>query len=351
MKEKAPMATIKDIAKVAGVSQGAVSRILNNDATLSVSAATRERVITAANEMGYKSVAERYKKSRAGGKAEKEKEINVGIAQMFDMDELREDIYYMVMKNALDSVAFTESWNTEMLLRDSDGKFVKHSQHKLDGIIAIGRFTDEEIEDFKSYSPNIVFIDSSPDDMKYYSVTPNYHMAVRQALTRFSEKGFRDVAYVGAVYTYDSHKQLSMDPRYYYYRNSMALENIFSEDMVIDCGRNNSNSAYAAMNKYLDEHEKPPRAMFISSDAAAPGVVKAIQERGFTIPEDVSIITYNNTTLSEACNPPLDSIEVYMMEHASAAVESLHKTWENNSIPKRIMVPCSLVERGSIINN
>jgi LacI family transcriptional regulator len=348
MKETVPMATIKDIAEVAGVSQGAVSRILNNDTTLSVSATTREKVLTAANELGYKSVAERYKKNRTGVSSEPEKEINVGIAQMFDMAELRDDIYYMVMKNALDSVAFSESWNTEMLFRDENGKFVKHSQHKLDGIIAIGRFTQQEIEDFKKYSQNIVFMDSSPDDMKYYSVTPNYHMAVRQALTRFEEKGFENVAYVGAVYTYDSYKNLSMDPRYYYYRNSMALKDKFSENMVIDCGRNNSTSAYAAMNKYLEKYKKPPKAMFISSDAAAPGVVKAIQEKGFSIPEDVSIITYNNTTLSEACNPPLDSIEVYMMEHASAAVESMHKTWENKSVPKRIMVPCSLVERGSI---
>lgn len=342
------MATIKEIALAAGVSQGAVSRILNDDATLSVSVATREKVLSIANDLGYKSVAQRYRMNNVSIATSNKKEINIGIAQMYSMEELREDLYYMVMKNAVDSAVFSKTWNTELIYRDDNGRFVKNSKRKLDGIIAIGRYTPEEIADLEAFTRHVVFIDSEPDDMKFHSVMPNYHMAVRIALNKFSECGFDRVAYAGAVSTVNSHRVLAIDPRFYYYQNSTMMKDNCSDDCVIDCINNNADSAYTAMSNYLEKYKKPPKAMFISSDSAAPGIVKAIIERGFNIPDDTSIITYNNTTFSTTCNPPLDSIEVYMVEYADSAVESMLKSWERRSIPKKTVIPCSLVERGSV---
>lgn len=345
------MATLKDIAQRAGVSQGTVSRILNNDNTLNVAAATRENVFNIAKELNYKSVVQRYQKEINNAKAiEVKEDIRIGIAQMFEMEQLQEDIYYMQMKNVMDVECFSRGYNTVMLYRNAEGHFVKNDEQSLNGIIAIGRFTTQEIEDFEKYTKNIVFVDSSPDEMKYHSIVSNYHMAVRLVLEHFYARGHEKVAFVGALRTYNSQKQLSMDPRYYYYKNYMHDRNRYDRNLLIDCEMN-SKSSYEAVSAYIDKNGRPPRAMFVSSDATLSGIIKALNERGFTVPKDVSIVTYNNTTFSENCNPPVTSIEVYMAEHAKSAMICFEALWKGQTLPKKIVIPCSLVERNSVSKN
>ena len=343
------MATLKDIALRAGVSQGTVSRILNGDSTLNVAAETRENVTRIAMELGYRSTSQKHKNSKEQGAEQTKttKNRTIGIAQMFEMPQLQDDIYYMMLKNLVEAECFANGWNTVSLYRDGNGSFMTNSDRNLDGIIALGRFTKEEIRSFEKYTGNLVFIDSSPDEMKYYSIVPNYHMATRLVLQHFAEQGYESVAYAGAVYTYNQVKELTMDPRYYYYKNSMLDKNLFDEKQIIDCEMN-SRSSYEAMNRYLDENGMPPKALFISSDATAAGILKAIREHGFSVPDDCSIVTYNNTAFSESSTPPLDSIEVYLRESAREAAFALERLWNVERLPRKIVVPCSLVVRGSV---
>lgn len=343
------MATLKDIAERAGISQGAVSRILNCDSTLNVSAGTREKVFCIARELGYVSVAERHRQRReaAQGKRTDVVERHIGVVQMCEPEELREDIYYLIMKNVFDTECFSRGWSTVQLYRDESGRFIKNDDRDLDGIIGIGRFNEKEIENLSEYTANLVFIDSSPDEMKYYSIVSNYHMAVRQILGYFSDMGYAKIAYLGAVRTYNGKKILTIDPRYYYYRNALYELGLYDESLVLDC-ETNQKSAYDVMTKYITENKRPPEAIFVSSDSVVSGLVKAIVDKGFSIPDDVGIITYNNTTLSKQSNPPLDSIEVYMNENAESAAQCLEQLWSGKNLPRKIVVPCSLVIRGSV---
>lgn len=340
------MATLKDIAQKAGVSQGTVSRILNEDRTLNVTAETRENVIRIATELGYRSVVQRYQDKMNQSKKSKKK-VTIGIAQMFEMQELQDDIYYMMLKNLVDAECFSHGWNTVSLYRDSAQKFVKNNDVSLDGIVAIGRFTTKEIKSFEVYTKNIVFIDSSPDEMKYDSIVPNYHMAIRLTLDHFEEMGYTKVAYIGAINTYNRIKKLSMDPRFYYYKNTMLAKHLYDEELIIDCEMN-SRSSYEAMNGFLEKHKRPPVALFISSDAAVAGILNALREHGFTIPGDCNIVSYNNTALSENCTPPLDSIEVYLNETAKEALVALERLWNEERIPRKVVIPCSLIVRESV---
>lgn len=341
------MATLKDIAEKAGVSQGTVSRILNHDQTLNVTEQTMRRVLEAAEELKYRSVAQRYAKENRAAEPSVHNNICIGVAQMFEMEALQEDVYYLVMKNVLDSECYWKGWSTVPLYRDENGRFCTNRDIRLDGLIAIGRFTEEEVEDFHKYTQHIVFIDSSPDDIKYHSVVPNYHMAVRQALHYLKEMGYGRIAYVGAVHTFNDQKRLSVDPRYLYYRSYMGASGAFDERYVIDCEMN-PRSAYQVMTKYIEENGRPPEAMFAASDAVAPGLVKALMEQGFSIPQDVSIVAYNNTRLAQASNPPLDSVEVYMKETAQAAISCMERDWEGVEVPQKIVIPCSLIKRESV---
>ena len=88
------MATLKDIASKAGVSQSTVSRILNNDQTLNVTDQTRQKVLEVAQELNYRSLSQRY--NRGNSQSEEEKNICIGVAQMLQMEELQDDIYYLL---------------------------------------------------------------------------------------------------------------------------------------------------------------------------------------------------------------------------------------------------------------
>lgn len=345
------MATLKEIASIAGVSQATVSRVLNQDPSLSVTEETRNRVMQTARDLGYRTVQQRYQAyQEAETPAAKPQEVvekRIGIAQMFEHQQLLEDIYYLTLKNILDEVCFSKKWTTVPLLRNQDGHFVKHDDQPLDGVVAIGRFTQEEITDFHRYTDNIVFLDSSPDEERYHSIVPNYHLGVRQVLRCFWQRGYQRIAYLGSVYTFGNTKELSMDPRFYYYKNSLLEQERFDPDLVIDCEMN-SKSSYEAMIAYLDSGKPLPEAIFAASDVMAPGLLKALREREIQVPEQMGIITFNNTPLSQLSQPPLSSVEVYMQESAQAAVLCLELLWQNKSHPKKITISCRLEQRGSV---
>lgn len=338
------MATLKDIAIEAGVSQGTVSRILNEDSTLNVAPETRENVWAIANRIGYKTVTQRYHKKELTTNSDDKR---IGVALQLEMDQMQEDIYYLVMHNNLEKECFARGYATVAIRKDASGHYTKLEDTELDGIIAIGRFTKDEIQDFRQYTKNIVFLDSSPDESRYFSIVPNFHMAVRQVLNSFFKNGFEEIAFVGAVTTFNPAGEVINDPRYYYYRNSLSARELYKEDLVIDCEMN-SRSSYEKFKEFLNTHEVP-KAIFISSDAAASGVLKALNEAGVSVPEDCSIITYNNTAFSYTANPPLDSIEVYIKENVISSIWCMQQLWDG-AHAKKIVVPCELITRGSVKN-
>ena len=346
------MATLKDIAAIAQVSQTTVSRVLNQDPSLTVTEETRARILQTAKSLGYRTVQQRYLVLQDSDEGEREGheengERRIGIAQMFEMEQLLEDIYYMVLKSVLDEICFEKKWATVMLFRNEEGRFVKNDDLPLDGIVAIGRFTEEEIRDFHYYTDNIVFLDSSPDEEKYCSIVPNYHLAIRQVLKCFREHGYKRIAYLGSVYTYGDTKQLSMDPRFYYYKNSLMERGLFDERLVIDCEMQ-SRSSYEVMKAYLEKEKELPDGIFAASDAVAPGLLRALREHGIGIPEQMGVITFNNTNFSRFAEPPLSSVEVFMRENADAAAVCLELLWRKKTHPKKITISCRLEERESI---
>lgn len=360
------MATLKDIAAQAGVSQATVSRVLNGDPALSVTQETRDRIWQTAQQLQYKTITQRVRmnagttgtaadaltaKNASGtgmGSGEKERQRRLGIAQMFEIKEQKEDIYYMLLKQMVDEVCFSRGWATAILSRNEERHFVKHDDLPIDGLIAIGRFTREEVADFERYTDKIVFLDSDPDSLRYYSIVPNYHLAVRLMMNYCWNLDQKRIGYVGGVYTFDDEKNLSMDPRYYYYRTSMINKGLFEEDLVIDCEMN-ARAGYEAMNAYLEKKLLLPDVIFAASDAVAPGVVKALREHGIRIPEDIGVVTFNNTSFSEYSDPPLTSIEVFLEENAKSAALCMELLWSGSHKAKKIVVPCDIVDRGSVI--
>ena len=74
-------------------------------------------------------------------------------------------MYNLAMKNILDEECFGRQWSAVPLFRDEHQRFVKNNELPLDGLFAIGRFTEEEIANFREYTDNIVFLDSDPAEL------------------------------------------------------------------------------------------------------------------------------------------------------------------------------------------
>lgn len=333
------MATLKDIAKLSDVSITTVSRILNNDTTLNVSNKTKEKVKEIANKLNYKTIGQRYEDRKA-------KKYKIGIAQMFELDEQKKDIYYVMMRTVLEEVCLEKGIEIISLFRNENNSFIKINKKKLDGIFPIGRFTLEEIADFESYTRNIVFIDSSPDELTYHSIIPNYQLGVKIALKHFLEKGHKDIGFIGSKYTFGNTKDWEIDSRYVYFKSFLEGNNLFDEKYIVECEMN-SKSGYSNIIKFLKTSDLPS-AFFISSDAIASGVLKAFNEKNIKIPEDVSIITFNDTPLSEFATPSLSSIRIFMREYADAAIGLMEELWKGKHGVKKIIMPCNLIERESV---
>ena len=86
----------------------------------------------------------------------------------------------------------------------------------------------------------------------------------------------------------------------------------------------------------------------MASDSIAAGIIQSVRENGFLVPEGCNIVTYNNTAFSESSNPPLDSVEVYLQENAKEATYALTRLWGKLMLPRKTVIPCRLVVRGSV---
>lgn len=333
------MATLKDIAILTGVSITTISRILNNDTTLNVSNKTKDIVIETANKLNYKTIGQRYKERKI-------KKYKIGIAQMFDLEDQKKDIYYVMMKNVLEEICLEKNIEVMSLFRNQDKNFIKINKKKLDGIFPIGRFTIEEIENFESYTKNIVFIDSSPDELMYHSIIPNYQLGLKLALKHFIDKGHKNIGFIGSRYTFGNTKEWEIDSRYVYFKSFLERYELFNDKYVIECNMN-AKSGYENMKTFL-KNNNIPSAFFISSDVIAPGILKALNEKNIKVPLDVSIITFNDTPLSEFATPSLSSIRIFMREYAHAALSVMEELWSGEHGVKKIIMPCNLVERESV---
>jgi LacI family transcriptional regulator len=106
-------------------------------------------------------------------------------------------------------------------------------------------------------------------------------------------------------------------------------------------------SGYEMMSELIEEG-KIPTAVMAASDAIAFGAMKAIRERGMSIPEDVSLIGFNNTEMSEYCEPALTTIHAPAYDMGQHGANLLYVSSHLSiKTPLKVKIPCRLIERAS----
>ena len=325
------MATIKDIAQAAGISTGAVSRILNNDPTLSVSAETKKRVFDIAQELNYQ-------KSRNRDKSL----FKMGILQWFSAEQEMQDSYYLLVRQGIEDFCQKHSIGIVRAFQ-SDISSINTLQ-EVDGLICIGKFSDEEIQKFIGICNNIVFLDMPVQDFKITTLTMDFKSAVYDALDYLTELGHQKIVYLGGN-EYIGNQELFIDERKQAFVTYMRNHGLDSTSIYE--GAFSTTSGYQLTQELL-ENEELPTAIFAASDAIAFGAMRAIQEKGLSIPDDISIIGFNDTEMSSYTTPALTTISAPAYDMGQHGANLIYAATNLNiNTPLKAKIPCQLVKRES----
>ena len=174
------MATLSDIAKKAKVSQAAASRVLNQDPTFVVSKEVRLAIRKAAAEMGYRTP--RQKKDSV-------KSINIGIADWHSIPASRRREFSY--ENLVPFLQLDAKYSFSRLERGVT--------RELDAIIAIGIFTDEEIDEMIFSSPNIIFLNNNQSDTVFDRMFIDYDTPVKKCFDYLKENGAKRIAFLNGI--------------------------------------------------------------------------------------------------------------------------------------------------------
>jgi LacI family transcriptional regulator len=327
------MATIKDIAEMAGVSLATVSRVLNYDETLNVTDETRKRIFEAAQDLEYVPLQRKKRK----------KKIKLGLLYSYSLEEELEDTYYLSIRLSIERKLMTEGIDMVKLESSHDLEKVKG----IDGIITLGTFSHNDINRIKKFQKPVVFVDASPEEDLFDSVIIDFSKAVKKALNYLVELGHKDIAFIGGL-DYDNNGEVLKDLREETYREYLKCKDLYNPEFT-RIGKYTPKDGYKLMKEIL-ELEIRPTAAFIATDSIAVGCYKAIHEAGLKIPEDISIVGFNDISSAQYMMPPLTTIKLHIKFMGETAVELIaERIATQRKICKKITIPTELVIRESCI--
>ncbi|QWU16980.1 transcriptional regulator, LacI family [Paenibacillus sophorae] len=336
------MTRIKDVAEFANVSTATVSRILNNDPSLSVSGETRKRVLEVVNELNYKPG--RRKRTKA---VQDKEAFNIGL--ILTNDEAI-DPYFMSMRQGVESVCDQYSVKIASVFNIGKSDFSPGRMAGLDGLIVLGDVNSEELKEAYGHNRNIVFVDFLPEEENYDAVISDFETATRKILNYLFGAGHRQIAYIGGKGLIRSiHNGRAIDKediRLSTYERIMKEEGLFQADNVL-VGEFGPMSGYTLM-KQLIGSKSFPSAVVVASDPMAIGAMKALHEAGIKVPDDISIFSFDDIEASAFLNPTLSTVKVHTEEMGRTAVKLLADRMKSGrEVPLRVTLPTELVVRES----
>lgn len=336
------MATIKEIAQLANVSSGTVSRVLNHDKTLSVAEETRKRILDIAEELNYS-----INRKRQGKKDEKTPFI--GIVSWQSPEEEADDPYFASIRKGVETECSARGIFTNKLIRlNHDSTNLRDNE--LDGVIVVGRVSIDDIKKLRSQLDNVVFVNHSPDEEMYDSVVIDFEKATKKALYHLIQQGHQRIGYIGGQEkVYQEGKGLVIeDQRLTTYEKVLKEEGLFDSAMMYVSDEYTLQQGYELMKEAIKKGGLPD-AFFVGSDTMAIGAIRALKEAEIRVPEDVSIVSFNDIEMASFMNPPLTTVKVYTEKMGETAVKLLLDRLEGRTLPLKVICPTKLVMRESSI--
>lgn len=326
------MATIKDIAELAGVSAATVSRVLNYDDTLNVQDETRKKVFEAADQLEY----------QVSHKKKRKKKLKIGVLYTYSPEEELEDTYYLSLRIAIEKKIEDEGMKKIQISLNSTPEDTAH----LDGLICMGTFSESAVNKVKSFQKPAVFVDSIGDLDMFDSVMVDLKYSVKKVLRHLWDEGHEKIAFIGGS-DIDSNGVVVPDTRATLFRTYMNSRGFLKEEYILLEGYT-PKQGYR-MGKQLLELEERPTAIFAANDALAVGCYKAIQEAGLRICDDISVVGFNDISMAKYLVPPLTTVHIPIEFMGGQAVNTLiERINSGREISMYIAIPTKLKIRKSV---
>jgi len=331
---------IKEIAEAAGVSPGAVSLALNNRP--GVSDVTRKRILSIADDLNYKrkGAADPSNHPRKGTirflKVTKHGRVLNEDHKVFVADYIeglskgcRENRYYLQLV----------SHKTERI------EEVLPKSNAIRGLVVLGTELEEpDLQMFLSLHMPVVFLDTFHEYLPFDFVDMDNCAAVHKIVSHFHEAGHRKIGYVRSTT-----KTRNLKLREQAFLSALSRFGLEPRPEFVFAVDSTYEGAYRDMMHILESAKALPTALFGGNDIMSYGCIKAMKEAGLRIPEDVSVIGFDDLPTSAIMDPPLTTVRVATKELGAMAITLLSMRLEEPSIPPmKLQIGADLTERRSV---
>lgn len=330
------MSSIKEIAREANVSPSTVSKALND--RFDVSESTRKKILEIANQR-------HYEPSAIGKSLKLKKTENIGVIFCRESKPLSQNPFYSRVLEGIEGELAINNFNLVLhLLQPGRNaplpKMVREKQ--VDGIILVGVFDTDFIDKMRVLNSKIVLVDPKIPVKDFSRVLIDSEHGGFLAAQYLVEKGHKRIGFISG-----SLERISFHKRYDGYLKALSHYRLPFDKSLVQTG--GLEDGYKHMTTLL-KMDNPPTAVFSANDINAIFAYKAVTDMGLRIPEDISIVGFDDIDMAKFSNPPLTTILVYKEEIGSIAVRNLLRILNNDEDKEPItVVPTKLIERESVL--
>lgn len=332
--------TMQQVAERAGVSRTTVSFVLNNTPNVNISPETRERILQAANELNY--ARDFAATSLATGRSH-----TIALVMRQDLEELSVDAFLGGLINGISRAINIDGYHLLFYAMRLDapkgayGELIR--SQRVDGLLLSGPVVNdpELLELHESGVPIVVH--GTPALNHFFSVDIDNVASARAATEHLIVLGHRRIALItNGPLTYTASRD-----RYKGYCQALEAAGIALDDSLVAVGAFTDDSGYNAALQLLSLSPRPT-AIFVASDVVALGAMRALKQHGLHIPNDLSIIGFDDIPLVKYLDPGLTTIRLPAVDLGFYAGQMLLKLIQGEPIQKkRIQLTSRLIIRDS----
>lgn len=327
------VSTLKDVAKVAQVSTTTVSRFLNGDPALNIPDDTRNRILRATEQVRYQVKPRRREIGRNNIQ-------RVGVVAYKNEESELSDPYFLQIRRGVEQACRARGFSGSLTLQWADLVNSYSSFDDLGGVVVIGE-NHAAADYFRHRSQRVVFVDRCVDPDRYDSVVVDFYRATRAVIDHLLRVGHRTVGFIGSLDI-----GLVSDPRQEAFQAYMSARGLYRPEHMFG-GRNWSVNEGYELGRAAIAAGPLASAYFVASDPLAVGVMRAMAEAGYRVPEDVGIVGFDDIEMAGYLTPPLTTVHVPTEAMGRLAVDLLLDGIGNPSMPLQIVVPTELKVRSS----
>ena len=333
-------ATIRDVARLAGVSHSTVSRVLNDKGTISEE--TKQRIYVSMEELKY--VPNDFARSFASGSPHT-------IALVIDVDNASDYANYFFNNTVfgIETAAHRSGYNLMVTngsaaFGGTDGIARLVAGKRIDGIVFPQSIVNpgflQKLEELQF--PSVIL--GRPEDVGLESdwVDINNTQAGAIAVRHLIHNGYRRIAFVS-----DGDDKVFNQDRIEGYRRELTAEGIAPDESLVMHGEADHESGCVCAKKLL-EAENRPDTIICSNDKMALGVLRTARAMGICVPQELGLVCCDNTVVTELARPDITSIDVDTFELGLQVAEILINRIENAAASiRQILLSTRIIERES----